>query len=98
MGHPDIPHGIDAQEIHIGLHVGFHNGQDYGTALAQALASATSQAGEYLGLAPLGQIVPGAPADLIVIGSDVHANFKELEYPRVVISGGQVVIERAQGE
>lgn len=98
MGHPDIPHGIDAQEIHMGLHIGFHNGKDYEAALTQALASATSQAGEYLGLAPLGQIVSGAPADLIVIGSDVHANFKELEYPRVVIKDGLVVIERAQGE
>ena len=31
MGHPDIPHGIDAQEIHMGLHVGFHSGKDYPT-------------------------------------------------------------------
>jgi imidazolonepropionase-like amidohydrolase len=94
MGHPDIPHGIDAQEIHMGLHVGVHNGKDFLTALTRALASATSESGKYLGLAPLGQIVPGAPADLIVIGSDVRANVKELEFPRVVVKGGRVVIER----
>jgi imidazolonepropionase-like amidohydrolase len=98
MGHPDIPHGIDAQEIHMGLHVGFHTGKDYITSLTQALVSATSEGGKYLGLAPLGQIVPGAPADLIVTGIDARASFKELEYPRVVVKDGWVVIERAQGE
>ena len=98
MGHPDIPHGIDAQEIHMGLHVGFHTGKDYLTSLTEALTSATRKGGDYLGLAPLGQIVPGAPADLIVIGSDVRATFKELEFPRVVIKDGWLVIERTQGE
>ena len=98
MGHPDIPHGIDAQEIHMGLHVGFHTGKDYIASLTQALVSATSEGGKYLGLAPLGQIVPLAPADLIVIGTDVRASFKELEFPRVVVKDGWVVVERAQGE
>ena len=82
----------------MGLHVGFHTGKDYISSLTQALTSATSEGGKYLGLAPLGQIIPGAPADLIVIGSDVRVTFKELEFPRVVVKGGQVVIERAQGE
>ncbi len=90
MGHPDIPHGIDAQEIHRQLHTG--------KTVDQALASATSEAGKYLGLAPLGQLVPGAPADIIVIDSDPRVNFKELEYPRLVVAGGKVVIERAAGE
>lgn len=90
MGHPDIPHGIDAQEIHRQLHTG--------RPMEKALASATSEAGRYLGLAPLGQIVPGAPADIIVIGADPRVNFKELEYPRAVIAGGKVVIERKAGE
>jgi hypothetical protein len=98
MGHPDIPHGIDAQEIHMGIHVGLDNKEDFLTSLTQALARATSEGGKYLGLEPLGQIVPGAPADLIVIGSDVRVNFKELEFPRLVVKGGLVVIERAKGE
>ena len=109
MGHPDIPHGIDAQEIHMELHAGMHGGMQYPDALTQALVSATSEAGKYLrrdtlgqivpGVpANLGQIVPGAPADIIVIGSDVRASFKELEFPRVVVKGGMVVIERAKGE
>jgi imidazolonepropionase-like amidohydrolase len=98
MGHPDIPHGIDAQEIHMGLHVGFHNGKDYPTSLAAALASATSKGGKYLGVPLLGQIVPGAPADIIVTGSNVLEKFKELEFPRVVIKSGWVVIERKAGQ
>lgn len=98
MGHPDIPHGIDAQEIHMALHVGFHNGKDFLTALTLALASATSEAGKYLGLEPLGQIVPGAPGDVIVIGGDVRSVFKELEFPRVVVKDGLLVIKRAKGE
>lgn len=98
MGHPDIPHGIDAQEIHMGLHVGFHNGMPFPDALTQALASATSEGGKYLGLAPLGQIVPGAPADLIVIGTDPRVNFKELEFPRLVVKSGRVVIKRISGQ
>ncbi|NOT11251.1 MAG: amidohydrolase family protein [Methylococcaceae bacterium] len=98
MGHPDIPHGIDAQEIHMGLHVGFHNGKDYLTALAAALASATSEAGTYLGVPQLGKIEVGAPADIIVTGSSVLEKFKELEFPRLVVKGGLVVIERAAGQ
>ena len=98
MGHLDIPHGIDAQEVHMGLHVGFHNGLPYPAALTQALASATREAGEYLGLAPLGQIVPGAPADLIVIAGNVLVNFKELEFPRIVVKDGRVVIKRGSGQ
>ncbi|MGB6177029.1 MAG: hypothetical protein WBF43_12005, partial [Methylocella sp.] len=56
MGHIDIPHGIDASEINQQLNAG--------KTVDQAIASATSEAGSYLGLAPLGQLVPGAPADI----------------------------------
>lgn len=98
MGHPDIPHGIDAQEIHMELHAGMHSGMTFPVAITKALVSATSGAGQYLGLAPLGQIVPGAPADLIMIDSDPRVNFKELEYPQLVIKNGLVVIQRAKGE
>lgn len=91
------------------LHAGMHSGMLYPDALTQALVSATREAGEYLrhntlgdivpGVpANLGQIVEGAPADIIVIGSDVRASFKELEFPRLVVKGGLVVIERAKGE
>ena len=98
MGHLDIPHGIDSNEIHMLLHAGFHNGLDYGQSLTKALIAATSAPATYLGLAPLGQIKTNAPADIVVIGGDVRASFKELEYPRLVIKNGYVVINRIAGE
>ena len=52
----------------------------------------------YLGLAPLGTIAINAPADIVVIGGDVRASFKELEYPRLVVKNGYVVINRPAGE
>lgn len=104
LGHPDIPHGIDAQEIHHIVHAWTHAGRTWDQAMALALASATSEPGKYLYLGKettepkLGQLVVGAPADIVVIGSDPRQNFKELEFPRLVVSGGKVVIERAMGE
>ena len=100
MGHLDITHGNDANEIHMLLHAGFHNGLDYGQSLTKALIAATSAPATYLGLAPLGTIAKDAPADIVVIGSDVmKPNFmKELEFPRLVVKNGYVVINRLAGE
>ena len=98
MGHLDIPHGIDSNEIHMHLHAGFHNGFDYPAALTKALIAATSAPAAYLGLAPLGTIAINAPADIVVINGDVRASFKELETPRLVIKNGYVVINHIAGE
>jgi imidazolonepropionase-like amidohydrolase len=98
MGHLDIPHGIDSNEIHMLLHAGFHNGLEYVPSLTKALIAATSAPATYLGLAPLGQITTNAPADIVVIGGDVRDNFKALEYPRLVVKNGYVVINRLAGE
>ena len=99
MGHLDIPQGIDSNEIHMLLHAGLHNnGFDFPAALRDALIAATSAPAAYLGLAPLGTIAINAPADIVVIGGDVRASFKELEYPRLVVKNGYVVINRLAGE
>ena len=98
MGHLDIPHAPDSNEIHMLLHAGFHNGFDYPTALTKALIAATSAPAAYLGLAPLGTIAKDAPADIVVINGDVRDNFKELETPRLVVKNGYVVINRPAGE
>jgi len=98
MGHLDIPHAPDSNEIHMLLHAGFHNGFDYPTALTKALIAATSAPAAYLGLAPLGTIAVNAPADIVVINGDVRHNFKELETPRLVVKNGYVVINRPAGE
>ena len=104
MGHLDITHGNDANEIHMLVHAGlYNNGFDFQAALRDALIAATSAPATYLGLlAPLGlgTIAINAPADIVVIGSDrLKLNFmKELEFPRLVVKNGYVVINRLAGE
>jgi imidazolonepropionase-like amidohydrolase len=56
--------------------------------------TATSKAGEHLGLAPLGTLTRGAPADIIAVRGNPFENFKPLEYPDLVISGGRVVVNK----
>ncbi|MFI6294818.1 amidohydrolase family protein [Nonomuraea sp. NPDC050790] len=92
MAHPEIPHGFDSQELSLMTHAGL--------SLEQALAAATSLAGEHLGLAPLGTLRPGAPADLIAAAGDVrkgHGGVKELEFPLLVMAGGRTVVTPSGG-
>ena len=41
---------------------------------------------------PLGTITSGAPADLVAIKGNPLDNFKILEYPDLVMSGGVIVL------
>jgi imidazolonepropionase-like amidohydrolase len=84
IAHTDIPWGIDAQELHL-MH------QVAGLSTDQILRAATSEAGRELGMAPLGRLEPGAPADLIAVKGDAEHNLKILEYPDLVMSGGVIV-------
>jgi imidazolonepropionase-like amidohydrolase len=85
IAHVDIPWGIDAHELQIMRHV-------TGMSLEEVLRSATSEAGKELGMAPLGALTAGAPADLIAVRGDLEGNLKILEYPDLVISGGVFVV------
>lgn len=85
--HTEIPRGIDAQELHLMLHL-------TGMSPLELFRTATAKAGEHLGLAPLGTLTPDAPADLIAVRGNPFENFKPLEYPDLVISGGHVVVEK----
>ncbi|WP_344657352.1 amidohydrolase family protein [Catenulispora subtropica] len=88
LAHPDVPWGIDAFELQLMLHTAG------GAATpAEVLAAATARAGEHLGLAPLGRLVAGAPADLIGTRGDALSRFKLLEYPALVVSGGVIVVD-----
>jgi imidazolonepropionase-like amidohydrolase len=89
MGHLEIPDGFDANELRYMMLAGL--------SLEQALAAATSLAGEQLGLAPLGQLVSGAPADIVVTAGDPAHDLKNLEYPVLVIAGGRVVVDDLDG-
>lgn len=85
IAHPDIPWGIDAQEL-------MYLMQMARMELVDVLRAATSKAGQHLGMPLLGTLQPGAPADIIAIkGNPVH-RLKLLEYPDLVISGGEIIV------
>lgn len=86
IAHPDIPWGIDAQELLYLQHLA-------GMEPLAVLRSATSKAGLYLGIPLLGTMMPGAPADLIAVKGDPTRKLKLLEYPDLVISGGKLVVD-----
>ncbi|WP_159731352.1 amidohydrolase family protein [Methylosinus sp. Ce-a6] len=85
IAHPDIPWGIDAQELQLMRHF-------TGMSTLEVLRSATSKAGDELGMTPLGTLSPGAPADIIAVRGNPFEDLKILEYPALVISGGQIVV------
>ena len=57
----------------------------------EVLAAATSRAGEQLGLAPLGSLVDGAPADVIVVRGDARELRDDIGEPLFVVANGAVV-------
>lgn len=85
IAHPDIPWGVDAQELNLMMHLAK-------LPPLEVLHTATAKAGEYLNIPLLGTLQSGAPADLIAVRGDVMHNFKPLEYPDLVISGGKIVV------
>lgn len=85
VAHSDIPWGIDAQELIYMMQMAQMQPID-------VLRSATLKAGRHLNIPLLGTLQPGAPADIIAVkGNPMHA-FKILEYPDLVISGGEIVV------
>ena len=88
LAHTDVPWGIDAQELELMLQAG-HGAL---TPL-EVLSAATARAGAQLGLAPLGRLVEDAPADLIGVRGNPLEQFKLLEYPDLVVSGGATIVE-----
>jgi imidazolonepropionase-like amidohydrolase len=88
LAHPDVPWGIDAQELGLMLQAG-----QGALSPLEVLSAATARAGEQLGLAPLGRLVQGAPADLIGVRGNPMEQLKLLEYPDLVVSGGTTIVE-----
>jgi len=85
IAHPDIPWGIDGQELLYLEHLA-------GMAPLEVIRTATSKAGQHLNIPLLGTLLPGAPADLIAVKGDPTQKLKLLEYPDLVMSGGKLVI------
>lgn len=83
VGNAGIPFGVDIRELELMM--------DAGMTLEEVLASATSTAGGHLGLAPLGTISAGAPADLMVIEGDVRESLDGFERPSLVVVDGELL-------
>lgn len=92
LAHPDVPWGINAHELMLMAHTAYLTRSPL-----EVLSAATARAGEHLGLAPLGQLTAGAPADLIGVRGNPLEHFKALEYPDLVISGGVVITAPSAG-
>lgn len=93
IGHDNVPWGINGEELHMILHLTSGDSIDF-TDVVNVIKAATSKAGEHLGLAPLGTLTPGAPADVIAVKGNPFQKFKLLEYPQLVISGGRTIVNK----
>ncbi len=91
IAHPDIPWGIDVQELMYLQHL-------TGMQPLEVLRTATARAGAYLNKPLWGTLLPGAPADVIAVKGDPIQQLKLLEYPELVISGGKVVLDQFSGK
>jgi hypothetical protein len=85
IAHPDIPWGIDAQELISMMHM-------TNLQVIDILRSATSKSGQHLNIPQLGTIQAGAPADMIAVKGDPNHVLKILEYPDFVMSGGKSIV------
>jgi imidazolonepropionase-like amidohydrolase len=79
-----IPFGIDVTELRMLRRAGLTP--------AEVLAAATSQAGQQLGLVPLGTLTDGAPADVIGVTGDALRLHDDLVQPVLVVRAGQIVL------
>lgn len=85
IAHPDIPWGIDIQELNYLMRYA-------NLSTTEVLKTATSKAGQHLNIPLLGVLQSGAPADMIAIKGHVLNSLKSLEYPDLVISGGKIIV------
>ncbi len=85
IAHPDIPWGIDGQEL-------MYMRQYAKMKPLEILKAATSKAGQHLGIPLLGTLQKDAPADIIAVRGNPLQSLKSLEYPGLVISGGKVIV------
>jgi hypothetical protein len=91
IAHPDVPWGIDAQEL-------IYMIQMARMRLIDVLRAATSRAGQQLNLPLLGTLQRNAPADIIAVRGDPAHNLKILEYPTLVISGGKIIVNNFENQ
>jgi imidazolonepropionase-like amidohydrolase len=97
IAHDNVPWGINGEEMHMILHLTSGDSIDF-TDVVNVFKAVTSKAGEHLGLAPLGTLTAGAPADIIAVRGNPFERFKLLENPDLVISGGHTVVNNFKNQ
>jgi imidazolonepropionase-like amidohydrolase len=88
-GVPGIPEQLEVAELRLL--------EEAGLSPEDVLAAATSRAGEAIGLAPLGTLAEGAPADVVAVRGDARTFRDDMARPLVVVSGGRIVVVPATG-
>lgn len=96
IGHNDVPYGVNGQElINNLLNFAGHNPVNFGHVL-RVIKGATSipgaLIGEQIGEPLLGTLESGAPADIIAVKGNAFERFKLIEYPSLVVSGGEEML------
>ncbi len=83
-----LPHGSNAKELVALTQAGFSP--------LEALRAATLNAAALLGMSGIGEIAPGAPADLVVVVGDPLRDLQVLAEPILVVKAGRVAWEAAR--
>lgn len=78
---PQVAAALDVAELGLMLQAGLTP--------TQVLTAATADAGRQLGMAPLGTLIRGAPADLLVVRGDPTRSLRRLRRPLFVMARGQ---------
>ena len=84
LGAPGAPARIQLEELRLM--------REAGMSPQAIIRAATSLAGRQTGVANLGTLVPGAPADLVGIPGDPFKDMQTLEQPQLVVAAGVVLL------
>jgi imidazolonepropionase-like amidohydrolase len=84
LGNPRIPARIHLEELRLM--------REAGMTPRAIIRAATSLAGRQTGVADLGSLVPGAPADLVGVRGNPLRDLRPLEQPELVVAGGVVLV------
>ena len=88
-GNPGIPYGVDPVELDMMRLAGLSE--------LDVLRNATSRSGAVLGVANVGRLRPGAPADVVVVeGNPVRDLTRVASVPTLLLVRGHAVIDRAR--
>jgi imidazolonepropionase-like amidohydrolase len=86
MGNTGIPKGLDPRELELLVEAGYSN--------RQVILAATRWAASHIGLKRGGRLVVGSPGDVVAVSGDPFASLSALEDPRLVVSGGRIILSR----